>query len=292
MNSLVSFVILHYQDREVTDLCVQSILNMDESGDARIIIVDNDVHKEQKQRTILKDMYQGIQNIHVIHITEDKGFSYANNKGYEYAKELGAEYIVVCNNDIEFQQTDFIKRIKDAYNKFQYGVLGPDVVHRVTGEHQNPIDKRIRTEEEARFTIRMNQTALRYYGVCYPLLLLWERRNDKRRKASKAEDVTFYEHYQKECVLFGACFIFSPQFVTREDKAFLPETRFYYEEYILAYRCQKEGYEMVYVPDIKVWHETGVATKSTFKGKKKRMKFIMEQTLASCKIYLDMIQKS
>lgn len=292
MNDLVGFVILHYQDCEVTDLCVQSILRMNRSEENHIIIVDNDVQKKTEERKKLEELYKDRANIHVVQITEDRGFSYANNIGYQYAKELGVKYIIVCNNDIEFQQADFVQRIKKSYEEHHYGVLGPDVVHRMTGEHQNPIDKRIRTEEEARYTIRMNELALKYYNLCYPILMIWDKQNEKNRRKNKLQEKEFYETMQRGIVLFGACFVFSPSYVKEQDRAFQPETRFYYEEYILAYQCKKNGYEMIYDPDIKVWHETGAATKQTYQGKKKRMKFVMEQTLNSSKIYLDMIQKS
>lgn len=291
MNSLVGFVILHYRDRAVTDLCVQSILKMKDKECCRIIVVDNDVHRDTEERKILTDMYHDVENLHVIQIMEDKGFSYANNRGYEYARQIGCEYIVVCNNDIEFQQPDFISRIKEDYETYGYGILGPDVIHSKTGEHQNPIDRRIRTEKEVNNTIRLNKTALKYYELCYPLLLLWDSWNDKNRRKNKNADKLYYETLQVDSIPFGACLIYSPSYVKERDKAFWPETRFYYEEYILGYQCQKYGYRTVYDPKIKVFHETGAATKKTFRDKKKRMKFLLEQTLHSCNIYLDLIQK-
>lgn len=291
MGGLVGFVILHYQNIEVTDICVQSIKKMEKEEENYIVIVDNDVHKEKAERERLRQAYEDVDNIYILQMTEDQGFSYANNKGYQYAKMLGADYIVVCNNDIEFQQVDFIKRIKAIYEEKRYGVLGPDVLHRLTGEHQNPIDRRLRTAEEAMKTIRMNEVALRHYSLLYPGLMIWGKWSERLRQRNKETQRTFYETQQKGIVLFGACFIFSPLFVTKESRAFTPETRFYYEEYILAYRCKKEGYTMLYDPSVKVLHETGAATKNTFQEKKKRLKFIMEQTMNSCTIYLDLIQR-
>ena len=46
----ISFVILHYKDIKVTDTCVQSILAMEQQERIRIVIVDNDIQKSEKDR--------------------------------------------------------------------------------------------------------------------------------------------------------------------------------------------------------------------------------------------------
>ena len=46
----VSFVILHYKDYSVTDTCVRSILAMEQQERIRIVIVDNDIQKKEKDR--------------------------------------------------------------------------------------------------------------------------------------------------------------------------------------------------------------------------------------------------
>ena len=58
------------------------------------------------------------------------------------------------NNDIEFTQKDFISRLEKSYVNNQCYVLGPDVIRQSTGEHQNPMDTRLRTKEEAEYTIK------------------------------------------------------------------------------------------------------------------------------------------
>ena len=44
------FVILHYGDRETTDVCVRSVLKMKDQERIRIIIVDNDIEKTEDER--------------------------------------------------------------------------------------------------------------------------------------------------------------------------------------------------------------------------------------------------
>lgn len=283
----VSFVILHYKDYHVTETCVSSILNMDQQERIRIVIVDNDIQKKEEERQELLLKYQADPRIKVLLIKENGGFSYANNQGYRYAREkFGAGFILVLNNDIEFPQKDFIARLEECYQKNPCHVLGPDVIRQGTGEHQNPMDKRIRTRDEARYTIRMNRLALRFYPILYPYVYHTLKKAEKNRQKDQDKLEQWKKSVQKDIVPFGACLIFTPEFVRNEAKAFTPETQFFYEEYLLTLRCQRKGYHIVYDPSMTVYHESGAATKKTYSSEKKRIRFMMERTAEACEVYL------
>ena len=261
----VCFIILHYKDSQVTDQCVRSILAMEQQERIEIVIVDNDIKETAIKREKLLQQYQSISNIHVIQIKENGGFSYANNIGYSFAREkLGASFILVLNNDIEFTQKDFVKKLDYSYRQHPCHVLGPDIVRNSTMEHQNPLDTRVRTKAEAEYTIRMNQFALKYYSVLYPVLYLQTKLEEQKRIQQKRKNSDFYSTVQNGIVLFGACLIFTPKFIENEIYAFTPETAFYYEEYILTLRCKRKGYTIVYDPELSVLHESSAVTKKKF----------------------------
>ena len=95
---------------------------MEQQERIRIVIVDNDIQKKEKDRQELLQKYQGNSRIKVLQIKENGGFSYANNQGYQYAREhFGKSYIIVLNNDIEFTQKDFISRLEKSYVNNQQG---------------------------------------------------------------------------------------------------------------------------------------------------------------------------
>lgn len=291
--NIVSFVILHYKDYESTDLCVRSIQRMDEQERIRIVIVDNDIERPQEERAHAMQRYQGCSNMNVLFVRENGGFSYANNLGYEFARgEQNASFIVVLNNDVEFTQADFVRRLEEAYAKHSCHVLGPDIVRRGTGEHQNPMDTRLRTREEAEYTIRMNRWALKFYPILYPVLYWNNQRAEQRMVYERSRRRDSFTSVQENIVPFGACLIFTPKFVQWEEKAFWPETSFFYEEYILALRCQRSGYKIVFDPTLNVFHESGHATKKNFKNEKQRLRFQMKRTADACliyKIYIDTV---
>ena|GEM_PF-1375698 len=251
------------------------------------------------------------------------GFSYANNLGYRFARdELGAGFIVVANNDIEFLQKDFLRRLEDVYAAQPCHVIGPDVVRAGTGEHQNPMAEDIPTAAQAQYTIVTNRLAMRLWPFSEPVVrrVLEKQAKgkvsaDAREKAADGRQPAVNENCadgrqpavnencaadgqraaratgaqadgtEKDPVLFGACLIFTPAFTGKEAAAFRPETRFFYEEFILALRCRRCGYRMVFAPELEVLHENGAATKQVHRDSAKRLRFMLERTAEACGIY-------
>ena len=192
------------------------------------------------------------------------------NKGHEvYAVDLN-------HKAVSYTHLDVYKR---------------QIIRSGTGEHQNPLDERLRTKEEAEATIRKNRMALKLYPLIYPLLYWNNRWMERTQTQERKKSKDYYKSKKEKIVPFGACLIFTPLFVKAEEKAFDPETQFYYEEYILACRCQKKGYRIVYDPSLKMHHESGKATSRRFRGEYGRLKFMMERIIQACTIYCTMLKK-
>lgn len=281
----VCFVILHYKDQEITERCAASIAQMDGQENIRMIVIDNDVGRSEQERTLLRERLKTYRNLTVLKINEQSGFSRANNIGYEYARKSEIpDYMVVCNNDIEFVQKDFLKLLEETDRKRPFAVLGPDIVDVESGAHQNPMDTRLRTKEEADITIRLNRWGLNFYSVLYPFFV-WNQDRMERKKQRRSEKNEDYRKSQDQIVPCGACLVFGKEFCQNEWKAFEPETEFYYEEYLLAYRCGQKGYRIVYDPALRVLHHSGRATKESFRDRKKRQRFVMEKMVGACEVY-------
>ena len=271
----------------MTDACIHSIQRMRNKECIRIIVVDNEVNKTGQERSFLLSRWSE-QDVCVLQNHGKGGFSEANNLGYRYAREqMDPDFIIAANNDIEFVQQDFVPLLYEAYKKEPCHVMGPYVRRHSTKEPQNPIDVRLRTEEEALYTIRMNRAALRIFPAAYPFLLLQDKRAAaKSLKNKKKAGKEYYGKRRRGVVLFGACLIFTPLFIELEEDAFLPETQFYYEEYLLMLRCVNNGYITMYDPALKVLHESGVSTGEKTGNKRKKMQFVMSHTADACEIYL------
>ncbi|MBO4997260.1 MAG: glycosyltransferase family 2 protein [Lachnospira sp.] len=282
--SRVGFVLLHYGDVSVTKECIDSILQLETKDMIHIVVVDNDWNKPADKRELLQSLYAGYNNITIIPIMENRGFSYANNQGYQYLKKhYEPQYIVISNNDILFCQKDFLSRLQESHEQEAYAVLAPDIIGRDSGEHQNPIDTKLRTKGQASYTIAMNRICLTLFPIVYPFI--------RGRFQKKPVNEQHKEILQRvdNIVPCGACLVLSKEFIEQEIKVFYPETQFYYEEYILYYNCQNKGYRIVYDPSIQVIHGDGVATKKKTVTDKGKIKFIMKHTMKSAKIYKKLI---
>lgn len=279
----ICFVILHYKKAEETIKCINSILRMSGSDRMQITVVDNSVG--DNSGLLVKKRYYNYKNVDILPSEKNAGFSRANNIGYQYVlKNYKPDFVVIANDDIEFSQEDFAKRLEEIYQRTHFAVLGPDVIHRKTGSHQSPIDLRLRTKKEAQATIWKNRIALTLFGALFPIWNLMLDRMYKEKGNGLAID---YERQHDNAVVLGACLVFSREFMNCCERAFEPETKFFYEEYILKCRCERMELKMIYDPMIKVWHEGGASTWQSHEDKKKRLRFILCNTLQSCRIYLD-----
>lgn len=280
---LICFIILHYKKAEETVKGIKSILKMNGSDKMQILVVDNSVGDNSAQ--VVERYYHDYKNVHILPSEENAGFSRANNIGYQYAlSNFNPDFVVIANDDIEFCQEDFANRLENIYERTHFAVLGPDVLHRITGSHQSPIDFKLRTEKEAQATIWKNWIALKLSGMLFPIGNLMLNRMNERKESGLAID---YDKVYENAVILGACLIFSRKFTECCERAFDPETEFFYEEYILKCRCERLGLKMIYDPSIKVWHEGGASTWQSHKDRRKRLKFILYHTMKSCQIYLD-----
>lgn len=280
---LVCFIILHYRKAEETAGCIDSILRMNGNDRIQIVVVDNSPDDDSGRA--IKKQYDGYENICLISSEENAGFSRGNNIGYRYAlTRFNPDYVVAVNNDIEFLQPNFIELLEEVYRKTNFAVLGPDVIHAATGGHQSPIDIKLRTVEEAEATIRKNRMALRFSGILYPFLNIVLSGIYENKGGGLPID---YEKPHEKIVPLGACLIFSRNFLKICEDAFYPETDFFYEEYILAYRCERLGLRIVYDPAIKIRHESGAAIKQSYRDKKHKLQFVLRNTMKGCQVYLN-----
>ena len=271
---MLVFLILHFGDCKTTCDCIDSILNMGYVSEHVILVADND--SEPKDW----DLYKDNSRIRFVK-TYNKGFSEANNIAYGYARStLGADMVVVCNNDLLFSKEDFDEETLLELNRKDIQAAGPDIIKKGTDIHQSPIDTRLRTVKEAKKTIRINKLMLALYPLAYPAARKFFNGRTQTGVEVSSDDTTV--------VPFGACLIFTERFIDKEEKLFEPETRFYYEEYILAKRFQDKGYKIAYEPKLKVTHIDAAASSAGSDYQKIRRK--IKNTTQACEVYLKLIE--
>lgn len=286
------FLILHYNEIELTCKAVDSILAISEvtEGDREIVIVDN-CSPNGSGKELGLQYFAGRMNaqfesltcyesvisdeagckipIHLILNTENGGFSKGNNIGYRYIKEkIKADFIVALNNDITFPQKDFTKRLADIYEKEADGfyLAGPDVYTPHIRSHISPLfagvrgladtDKRI---EAADAGIKEFESGgsftlyTRYIQEKYQSSPLLKIYN-KLRSGSQYDGATAHDKVAYNCVLNGACLIVDKRYIEENEFLFDEKTFLYAEEDFITLRLVKQGKTIRYCPELIVDH--------------------------------------
>ena len=279
MDLVCAFIILHYNSYEATKVCVDSILGLDKQECVKVIVIDNSSANDSYKK--LCETYSGTK-VELLQTEYNCGFSAANNIAYEYCKKkYDCDFVIFANNDLEFIQKDFVKRIYGEYQNSKFAVLGPDIYNPIIDTHQSPISYEMqRSKSQVKKTIIFNRLALTFFDLYY--MFFGKSRNDK-------PEIKDAGVYQENVIPLGACLVISKKLLKKKSVVFSPETFFYYEEYILADWCLKNNEKMVYQPAIKVKHYHGMATKTVGNAKQSEL-FRMKNIYNSSKIYYKQLQ--
>ena len=279
MDLVCAFIILHYNSYEATKVCVDSILGLDKQECVKVIVIDNSSANDSYKK--LCETYSGTK-VELLQTEYNCGFSAANNIAYEYCKKkYDCDFVIFANNDLEFIQKDFVKRIYEEYQNSKFAVVGPDIYNPIIDTHQSPISYEMqRSKSQVKKTIIFNRLALTFFDLYY--MFFGKSRNDK-------PEIKDAGVYQENVIPLGACLVISKKLLKKKSVVFSPETFFYYEEDILADWCLKNNEKMVYQPAIKVKHYHGMATKTVGNAKQSEL-FRMKNIYNSSKIYYKQLQ--
>lgn len=255
---MFAYVILHYQNLEMTCKCVENILQL--SSTSSIVIVDN--CSPNKSGELLQDMYQGEKRIIVLINHKNEGFAKGNNIGYSYARTvLKPDVIAVINNDVIIQQNDFESIISEFINRNDVDVCGPDIIT-PKGTHQNPLARNNLTSIQIIKSVICNKIKLCSFSIPY-LYNCYVKHLDGRVAKLKSElcDSCF------NIVLHGSCLIYGSRYVQNEIFAFPPITFMYGEEWILQDYLNFKKYRSGLCAEAQVIHIGGQSTIGKDKAK-------------------------
>lgn len=241
----LGFVILVYGKASMAKECIDYLQALDNNKDSSIVIVDN--CSPDNTYELLTDWFDGNDNVHIIHNTTNQGFAEGNNIGYTYAKEqLHCDWIVVMNSDVFIKDKKFITILKkEATILANYEVIGPDIVN-LDGHHSNPLSTTQKSTLAIRREILLNDISILYYKLG---LYRFIKRHSKRRNNASDDQKT-----QVNIIPHGACIIYTPNWVNKENKAFYSGTFLFCEEWFLFDYIVAKGYKSIYFPKLIINH--------------------------------------
>lgn len=98
---MVCVVLVNYNGKKYNKACVGSILKSICEESVQIVVVDNASTDGSLEE--LASSYGTHENIHLICLEENYGFSKANNEGIKWALEQHCQHILLLNNDTEIE---------------------------------------------------------------------------------------------------------------------------------------------------------------------------------------------
>ena len=110
----ISVILVNYNGKKYNDACIKSVLDSTIGEQIQVVIVDN--ASTDDSLAALRDRWGGREQIHIIALEKNFGFSRANNEGIRWSVEAGIEYFLLLNNDTEVK-TDTIEKMFLCHQK-------------------------------------------------------------------------------------------------------------------------------------------------------------------------------
>lgn len=273
----VSFVILHYQNEQITRQCIECIkkLRCDDDISIHIVIVDN--HSPNGSGMNLKREEDEITT--VILLGENVGFARGNNAGYKYAKEtLKSNVVVLMNSDVMVEDSEFLIVLKSLEQQNK-SIIVPDILN-LNGIHQNPF--RTNPIDKSEVKSRICQQKILLTATYFPPIFhLYYKMKKTNRKTERCETDMFP---MVDIVPHGACIIVSGDFVRRENEVFVPETFLFLEEDLFFLKAKEKGYRIFFEPSLHVRHIEDASINIEFNKFREKTRFVTKEKIKSLKV--------
>lgn len=224
-NPKVSTIVLNWNGKEDTVECIESLKKITYPNN-EVIVVDNASTDGSVQ--YIREKYPEIT---LIENENNLGYSEGNNVGIRYAMKNSSEYILILNNDT-IVDSNFLEALVDVaeYNE-KSGILGPK-------------------------TYYANPSNMIYYAGGK---INWYTGQPKHIGQKKIDQNQFNQIINVDFIA-GSCMLIKKEVI--EKIGFLPNDYFLlWEDIDYSVNAKRNGYELIYVPNSKIWHKESVSIK-------------------------------
>ncbi len=277
------FVILHYNNIDDTENCVESIYNRIDSENYNIVIVDNNSNNGSGE--LLSHMYENKNNLKVIINKNNFGFSYGNNLGIKYAIDtLKCDFIVMINSDTLIIQDNFCEEIIKEYKNSKCALIGPEI-NNYNNKFQYP-ETDIPSIKVLKRTILIKRILYFFSIVNMDLIIIkiLKKIGLFKKKEFSDKDSRFNTRMEN-VILHGSCIIFTPTYFKYFNS--IPEkTKFYCEELFIYNQIKSKDLLSVYNPSIKIFHKVNGATKNISKRQFRVRQFKYQNHISATKVLI------
>jgi len=275
MKEKVFFICVNYNNSEYTNNYIDSVLNLkDLPKNTEIIIVDNKSENEDIER--IKNHISNKPNVKLIENNKNLGYFGGLNEGLKKIKNEVKRYVILGNNDIKFNN-DFYQKLMEVELNDKLMVICPDVLTS-DGVHQNPhLIKKISKLKKLK-----NEIYYKNYYMTKTLIFINKFIKKLLNKEIANHKNFFINKKMKIRMGIGACYVLTPNFFKYFD-LLNNEVFMWGEEAVFANQIESVMGEVMYIPDLKVFHEESVTVKNL--NSKKRF-YMVKDSYKKYKKYL------
>lgn len=225
-----SIVIVSYNTRHLLKGCIESIFEVETRSKFELVIVDN--NSTDGSQELIEKIYPKCK---LIANKTNLGFAAANNIGIRHSK---GKHLIFLNPDTKVLSPGFKPLIEFLENKPQVGMVGPQLLN---------------SKGTLQPSCRSFPSIFNMFSESFFLYKLFPH-----TKTFGKYYMTFFDHKKTRQVdwMKGACFAI-PKKVLQDVGLFDEKFFLYAEEVDLAKRIKNTGYEIWFLPEVKVIHYGG-----------------------------------
>ncbi|MGH9495048.1 MAG: glycosyltransferase family 2 protein [Candidatus Sulfotelmatobacter sp.] len=253
ISSKALIITVNFKSAECTVRFLSSASRLDGFSGCDWIVVDNGSQDGSIER--IGEAVSGHTNIELLASPENLGYFGAATWALRHYRSLHLDdapnWVIVCNNDIVFEDAGFLRRLLDR-DPDAVGMIAPSILSALTGHDANPSI----AQRPSRFRMmRYRMWLSNYYAMWFKQWLSPLVRKGLRKRSGTS--VTPGGNAAREIYApHGAFMIFSRKFF--EAGCYIDEGFFLYaEEFSVAEMCRKVGLPIVHDPELKVCHQEG-----------------------------------
>ncbi len=224
----LAVILVNYNGKDYNEACIESVRANRIDGEVRIIVVDNASADGSVQA--LRERYAKEEQVEMVGLDDNYGFSRANNVGIRRAKAWGADVVLLLNNDTEIGET-MLRELLACAKRHPDSMIVPKIYYS---------DARERIWSAG--------------GSVSPVV------RKVRHIGLDEEDRGQYDEERRTFFATGCCLLLPMQVIRQ---AGLLDERFflYYEDTEYSFRLQKLGIEIYYCPRAVMYHKVGASSK-------------------------------
>lgn len=220
MMPYVTVIVLNWNGLGDTLECLASLSSLNYPR-YRILVVDNG--STDGSPAVIRERFP---NVEVIETGKNLGYAEGNNVGVRYALQNGADYVFIVNNDTKFHPEILARLVETAEVNPRSGAVGPKIYY-----HSSP------------------QRIWFAGGV-----INWQQGFTCNLGADQ-EDRGQFEEVQPVDFLAGCALLIKRETWERVGP-FDPRFFMYWEEVDWCVRARRAHYELLLVPEARMWHKT------------------------------------